>query len=149
MPSPLPGALDAAAAQLSGQLLRTSASVIGHRGGESIIFAITGWGYTVTVMMKGMRIGFVARQRGLLRKTLHVEGHPIDLVNEILDEAHRKQLVDLQALVVEMGPAALRIEHRYGNPAEIATVIDVAVSLARRARAVEQSADAERFARTA
>ncbi len=138
-----------AAAELVGQLIRTTASVIGHRGSDSVIFATTGWGYTVTVMMKNMRIGFTARPRGWLRKSLAIEGTPIELVAHVLDEAHQAQLLALQPLSVELGPSALRIEQKYGDPADIAATIHLAESLARRAREVEATADDQHFARTA
>jgi hypothetical protein len=142
-------ALDAAAAELQGQLIRTTASVIGHRGPDSVIVATTAWGYTVTVMLSHMRIAFTVQPRGWLRKTLQVRGMPIELVDQVLDPEHQQRLIALQPLGVELAPAALRVEQRYGTAAEVAETIALAVSLARRARALDERAGDEPFLRTA
>lgn len=138
--------LTQAAAELGGTLVRTSASVIGRRTGESIIVATASWGYTITVMLSHMRILMTIRPRGWLRKCLAVEGSPPELAREIADEPHLTKLRALSPLLVELTPMALRVEMRYGAPTEVAEVISTAVSLARRARQVEEQAGDEPFA---
>ncbi len=136
--------LSAAAAELQGPIIRTSASVIGQRDGESIIFATTGWGYTVTVMMHAVRIGFEVRPRGWLRKSLHIAGAPADLVAEILDPDHHLRLLALHPMLVELTPTGLRLEHKYGT--DVTAAIHLAASIARRSREVQEKAAEHRFA---
>jgi hypothetical protein len=137
--------LDAAAAELAGPLVRTSASVIGIRAGESVIVATTSWGYTVTVLLKSMRILMSVRPRGWLRRCLAVEGAPLDLVNRIV-EPFRDRLRAARPLLVELTPMALRFEQKYGPPPAVAAAIDLASGLARRALEIDGAADANRLA---
>ncbi len=133
-------ALATAAAELGGVLVRTSTSVIGKRGSESIIVATAGWGYTVTVVVSGLRVAFTLRPRGWLRRSLAFEGSPIELAREIVDAAHLERVAALAPILVELGPTALRLEHKYGAPADVAAAIDLAASLAQRARRVDAHA---------
>src|SRR5262245_66222860 len=77
-------ALEAATAALDGPVIRTSASVIGKRGGESIIVATTGGGYTVTVLLSSPRLVFTVRARGWLMKSLALEGEHSELAGAVL-----------------------------------------------------------------
>lgn len=141
-------ALAVAAAELGGPLIRTAASVIGSRGGESVIVATTGWGYTVTVMAQGLPLGFTVRPRGLLRKHLAVEGAPVELVRRVVDGHHLARLTALAPALVELGPTALRLEHRHGAAEELVEAIHLAVSLVRRARSVLDDSVDDDLART-
>src|SRR6266567_9545618 len=96
-------ALATAAAELGGVLVRTSTSVIGKRGSESIIVATAGWGYTVTVVVSGLRVAFTLRPRGWLRRSLAFEGSPIELAREIVDAAHLERVAALAPILVELG----------------------------------------------
>jgi hypothetical protein len=141
--------LAAAAADLGGTQVRTSASVIGHRGSESVIVATASWGYTVTVMLSHMRIALTIRPKGWLKKCLAVEGAPPELAREVADPPHLDRLKALSPLLVELTPMALRVEMRYGAADEVTAAIDVATSLARRARQVEETAGDRPFAASA
>ena len=135
--------LSAAAAELSvdGPVIRTSASVIGHRGAESVIVATASWGYTVTVVLHDMRMAFTIAPRGWLRKHLVVEGTPAAQVERAVDAFHLDRLRALAPLLVELSPNGLRLEHRYGAPGDVVDAIHLACSLARRARHVEEQDD--------
>jgi hypothetical protein len=141
-----PAVLAQAAAELGGTLVRTSASVIGRRGSESIIIATASWGYTVSVMLSHMRIGLSIRPRGWLRKGLAVEGWPAALAREVVDGEPLERLKVLSPLLVELTPTALRLELRYGRIEDVTTAIRLAAELARRAREVEAVAGDEPFA---
>jgi hypothetical protein len=131
--------LEVAVRQLSGTITRTTTSVIGRRGNETVIFATTQRGWMVTVMLQSMKIGFVASPRGLFRKSLVVEGTPSDLVNEILDEKSFAQLVAFQPLRVQLMSNGIRLEKKYGGPdEEIAAAMDLVALLAGRARFAQQ-----------
>jgi|SoiMethySBSTD1v2_1073268.scaffolds.fasta_scaffold232125_3 hypothetical protein len=135
--------LSAAAAELGlgGPVIRTNASVIGQRGAESVIVATAGWGYTVTVVLHGMRIAFTVAPRGFLRKHLVVEGTPAEQVERTVDAFHLERLRALAPLLVELSANGLRLEHRYGAPGDVVEAIQIACSLARRARHVEEQDD--------
>jgi len=139
--------LAAAAGELHGPLIRTSASVIGQRAGESIIFATTSWGFMVTVMLRGMALALALRPRGWLRKTLHFQVAPPHLGDELVDPHHRERLLALEPLHVELGPTSLRFELRYG--ANVTEALSLAVSLAQHARAVQERAQLDPVAVTA
>jgi hypothetical protein len=130
--------LEAAAAELGGAAIRTSTSVIGQSGGESVIVATAAWGYTVTVVLQGMRMAFTVRPRGWLRKHLAVEGTPDAQVARAVDAFHLDRLRALSPLLVELTGNGLRIEQRHGPAAPVAAAIHLACSLARRARHVEE-----------
>ena len=147
MAPPLSSVLDAAAAELTGQLMRTNASVIGHNGGESLVVAETGWGYTVTAMLQRMRIAFTVEPRGWLRRSLRIEGTPIELVHRVVDGFHQERILQLAPLGLELGPASLRVEYKYGT--DITAAIHLAVSLARRARHVQTTAGKDARLQTA
>jgi hypothetical protein len=129
--------LEAAAAELGGAI-RTTASVIGQSGGETVIVATCAWGFTVTVVLHGMRMAFTVRPRGWLRKHLAVEGTPAAQVASAVDAFHLGRLRALSPLLVELTANGLRIEQRHGPPEQVAAAIHLACSLARRARHVEE-----------
>ncbi len=131
--------LDTAAPELAGPIVRTSASVIGKRGGESLIVATTCFGYTVSALLS-VRIAFAVRPRGWLRKTLAVAGAPLELVREILDVDALARLAALEPVRAELGGTSLRLEQRYGLLGDVATAIDLVATLAARARAVDSRA---------
>jgi hypothetical protein len=136
-------ALAVAGAELGGPVIRTAASVIGTRGGESVIVATTSWSYSVTVMAQGMPLAFTIRPRGLLRRALAVSGAPHDLVSRVVDPQHLARIQALAPSLVELGPTALRLEHKHGPAEELVEAIQVAVSLVRRARGIlDDSLDA-------
>jgi hypothetical protein len=126
--------LEAAAARLAGPVIRTSASVIGKCGGESVIVATTGWGYIVTVLYGSAHVAFTVRERGWLKKSLALEGQPMALAREVVDAGLLERLAALAPLHVELGPTAIRLEHRYGPAPAVVAAIDLVVELAKRAR---------------
>jgi hypothetical protein len=133
--------LDAAAPELAGPIVRTSASVIGKRFGESLIVATTAFGYTVTALLT-VRIAFFVRPRGWLKKTLAIAGAPPELVQQILDGDALARLAALEPLGAELGSHSLRLEQRYGQIGDVATAIALVATLAARARVVDRERDA-------
>ena len=130
-------ALETAAAVLDGPVVRTSASVIGKRGGESVIVATTSWGFVVTVLLPSPRVAFTVEQRGWLRKTLAVEGEPTELVRELLDAEHLERLAALAPTLVELGLTALRLERKYGAAEDVTAAVVWVVSVAQRVRRLD------------
>lgn len=141
-------ALAVAGAELGGPIIRTAASVIGTRGGESVIVATSSWGYTVTVMAQALPLVFTVRPRGLLRRAIAVEGAPIALVHRVVDAHHLSRITALAPSLVELGPTALRLEHKHGPAEELVESLHLAVSLVRRARAMLDDSLDDNLART-
>ena len=131
--------LDAAMLAFGGSVVRTAASVIGRREGQELIVATTRFGYSVSALVS-VRIAFVVRPRGLLRKTLAVDGSPRPLVDEILDGDAMARLAALAPLHVELGPNRLVFELRYGVLADVVMTVDLVTALAKRARLVDSRA---------
>jgi hypothetical protein len=125
--------LDAATPELAGPIVRTTASVIGKRRGESVIVATTDFGYTVTALVS-VSIAFAVRPRGWLKKTLAVAGAPAELVRQILDGDTLARLAALEPVAVELGAHSLRLERRYGDVGDVATAIELVATLATRVR---------------
>jgi hypothetical protein len=134
--------LDAAAPELHGPVIRTAASVIGTRGGESLIVATTAFGYTVTSLLS-VHVHFFIEPRGWLRKTLAVVGSPRELVRRVLDRDVLARLEALAPARVELGAMSLRLEQRFGAIANVASAIDLVATLATRARLVDNGRLAE------
>jgi hypothetical protein len=134
--------LDAAAPELKGPVIRTAASVIGKRAGESLIVATTAFGYTVTSLIT-VQVHFFIEPRGWLKKTLAVVGTPLDLVRRILDGDVLARLEALSPSHVELGAMSLRLEQRFGAIANVATAIDLVATMAARARLVDNGRWAE------
>jgi hypothetical protein len=133
-------ALDVASGELHGTITRTSSSVIGRRGGETVIFAIANHHWSVTAMLTGIRIAFVLAPQGVFRKTLRVEGWPTNAVAEILDDEHLRKLEELSPLRVQLMPNGVRLEQKLGAPDDsIGRAMDVVVALAERTRAVQRA----------
>jgi hypothetical protein len=131
--------LQVAMRQLTGTITRTTTSVIGRRGNETVIVATTQRGWMVTVLLQQMKIAFVATPKGLFRKSLVVEGTPSDLVSEILDEKHFGLVNDFAPMRVQLMSNGIRLEKKYGGPdEEIATAMDLVAALAGRARFAQQ-----------
>lgn len=130
--------LDAAGPELSGPVVRTAASVIGQRAGESLIVATTAFGYTVTSLVS-VQIHFYVEPRGWLRKSLAVAGTPLELVRRILDGDALARLAALSPISAELGAMSLRLEQRFGAIADVANAIDLVATLAARARLVSNS----------
>lgn len=130
-------ALTVAAAQLAGTVVRTSASVIGRRGNDSVIVATTSWGYTVTALVTGLRTIFHVRPRGWLRRSYAVEGIPAELVAQIIDPAQIERIAALAPLSIELGTTALRLEQKYGDAAAMEMAIDLVATLVSRTRQAE------------
>jgi len=129
-------ALELAAAALDGPVVRTSASVIGKRGTESVIVATSARSVTISILVGSGHVALTVRERGWLKRSLALEGSPIELAREIVDGVWFDRVAALAPTLLELGPNALRLELRYGS--DLAAAIDVMVGLAARVRRAEQ-----------
>jgi hypothetical protein len=131
-------ALELAGSVLDGPITRTSASVIGKRGNESVIVATTARSCTISILVASAHVGLTVRPRGWLKRSLELDGAPIELAREIVDAAGFARLAALAPLLLELGPKALRLELRHGS--DLVAAIDLMVALAQRVRRVADEA---------
>src|SRR5215813_7988406 len=109
MEAPVDAVLDAATSVMSGSVTRTAASVIGKRGGETLIVATTRFSYTITIMLS-VPVSFTVRPRGWLKRGLAVTGAPSEKVEQILDGPELARLTTLSPIRFELGTNSLQLE---------------------------------------
>lgn len=130
--------LEVAATVLGGRLTRTPTSVVGTHGGETIIFSVTSWGFSVAVLLQTKKASFSVGPRGWLRRGLRVEGEPSELVMRILDDEIKGDILLLSPVEVRLTQNGLHLERSGGSLPEITAACSLVAKLTARVRVIEK-----------